>query len=425
MQSMPFADPSHASRSVLPAAPRSRGRIFGLVAALAAVVLPGVALAETGTALPQGYTPDVAAAPQVQVPQVQQANDPANDPAEEYADTDPSALTDFREPLAPYGNWVNDPTYGTIWVPDSTQVGPDFAPYQTSGRWATTDAGEWMWQSDYAWGAIPFHYGRWVWAGNYWGWIPGRTYAPAWVTWRVGDGGYLGWAPLPPSWYWGPGYAIGLGYVPYAAYCFVPSGYAFHGNLSAYVVRDRGLVQHAAASTHPYTPARPSMGGSHLGASPNHSAYRPASPSFAEAHVSASAAAHARSAPDARATAFSTRSSTAAARHAYAPNGGRSFQSARPQNAWHGNYSRSASPVRTGSPAGSPSLRTPTHAASPSFHSSAPSSHPSPSHYRSAPSYHGTPSSHAAPTHAGSTYRPPAVSRPTHVSGSHSGGRRR
>jgi hypothetical protein len=84
---------------------------------------------------------------------------------DDYADTDPSALTDFREPLAPYGQWVQDPTYGTIWVPDSAQVGADFAPYQTAGQWGMTDTGDWIWQSDYAWGYIPFHYGRWVWAG--------------------------------------------------------------------------------------------------------------------------------------------------------------------------------------------------------------------------------------------------------------------
>ena len=106
-----------------------------------------------------------------------------------------------------------------------------------------TDGGDWMWQSDYTWGYIPFHYGRWVWAGSYWGWIPGRRYAPAWVTWRVGEGGYIGWAPLPPAWYWSGGMAVGLWSVPYAAYCFVPTRYAFYGNVSSYVVRDRGMVQ--------------------------------------------------------------------------------------------------------------------------------------------------------------------------------------
>src|SRR4051812_13775773 len=50
-------------------------------------------------------------------------------------DTDPTALTDFREPLADYGAWTDDATYGTVWYPNTTVVGADFAPYQTSGHW--------------------------------------------------------------------------------------------------------------------------------------------------------------------------------------------------------------------------------------------------------------------------------------------------
>ena len=35
-------------------------------------------------------------------------------------------------------------------------------------------------------------------AGTGWVWVPGYTWAPAWVSWRYGDG-YAGWAPLPPD----------------------------------------------------------------------------------------------------------------------------------------------------------------------------------------------------------------------------------
>ena len=87
--------------------------------------------------------------------------------------------------------------YGRCWQPSGL---PDvWRPYYDSGHWVYTDAGLY-WQSDYPWGAIPFHYGRWVWAGdNYrWIWVPGYEYAPAWVFWRHADAdGYLGWAPLP------------------------------------------------------------------------------------------------------------------------------------------------------------------------------------------------------------------------------------
>ena len=30
-----------------------------------------------------------------------------------------------------------------------------------------------------------------------WCWVPGREWAPSWVSWRHGDG-LVGWAPLPP-----------------------------------------------------------------------------------------------------------------------------------------------------------------------------------------------------------------------------------
>src|SRR5260221_1504162 len=52
---------------------------------------------------------------------------------DDSADMDPAALSDFREPLVPYGTWVDDPTYGTVWVPSAEVVGPDFVPYFTAG----------------------------------------------------------------------------------------------------------------------------------------------------------------------------------------------------------------------------------------------------------------------------------------------------
>ncbi len=103
------------------------------------------------------------AAPQVQV-QVNvttDANAAVAVEGDEYSvDTDPSALTDFREPLEDYGTWSDDTTYGTVWYPDATVVGTDFAPYQTSGHWELDQNDDWMWVSDYDWGYIPFHYGR-------------------------------------------------------------------------------------------------------------------------------------------------------------------------------------------------------------------------------------------------------------------------
>ncbi|MGO8994134.1 MAG: DUF6600 domain-containing protein [Polyangiaceae bacterium] len=157
---------------------------------------------------------------------------------DEYADTDPSALSDFRGTLDPYGSWVDDPNFGTVWTPDPSVVGNDFAPYVTGGRWTYDDAQNWVWVSDYDWGWAPFHYGRWAYLGSSWGWIPGRQYAGAWVSWRQGYPGYdyLGWAPLPPRWGWRNGAAFGLGFNVRAPYVFCGTHDVFSTGLGGHLV---------------------------------------------------------------------------------------------------------------------------------------------------------------------------------------------
>ena len=87
------------------------------------------------------------------------------------------------------------PDYGYCWHP--TNVGDDWAPY-TDGYWAYTDGG-WTWVSYEDYGGIVYHYGRWAnIEGEGWVWVPGTTWAPAWVSWRSSDD-YVGWAPLPPE----------------------------------------------------------------------------------------------------------------------------------------------------------------------------------------------------------------------------------
>ncbi len=101
----------------------------------------------------------------------------------------------FYDELSPYGEWVQNPNYGYIWIPNA---GPYFSPYQTAGHWAYTNYG-WTWVSDYPWGWAPFHYGRWDRDPNFgWFWVPGHEWGPAWVTWRQCDG-YYGWAPIAPG----------------------------------------------------------------------------------------------------------------------------------------------------------------------------------------------------------------------------------
>lgn len=101
----------------------------------------------------------------------------------------------FYDQLSPYGEWIDYPNYGYVWVPNA---GPDFEPYATSGYWANTNYG-WTWVSDYPWGWAPFHYGRWDFVNRIgWIWIPGNEWGPAWVSWRRANG-YYGWAPLRPG----------------------------------------------------------------------------------------------------------------------------------------------------------------------------------------------------------------------------------
>ncbi len=106
----------------------------------------------------------------------------------------------FQAQLAPYGTWMQ--VGGVLcWRPDSAlRADPDWRPYYDMGRWVYTENG-WFWQSDYGWGDIPFHYGRWFRDPvQGWLWMPDYTWGPAWVCWRQAEAdACIGWAPLPPG----------------------------------------------------------------------------------------------------------------------------------------------------------------------------------------------------------------------------------
>ena len=81
------------------------------------------------------------------------------------------------------------PITATSGSPPSTI--PAWAPYTRNGHWVYANVG-WTWVSDEPWGWATYHYGRWVnLDGTGWCWVPGYTWAPAWVSWRYG-GGYCG-----------------------------------------------------------------------------------------------------------------------------------------------------------------------------------------------------------------------------------------
>lgn len=164
---------------------------------------------------------------------------PRNTASAQYADygenRDVSYQT-FYDELSPYGQWVDYPGQGYVWVPDA---GDDFRPYSTNGHWVWTDNYEWMWVSDYDWGWAPFHYGRWEQDDYYgWFWVPGYEWSPAWVAWRDG-GDYYGWAPIRPGINININFNIG-GYNPPNDYwCFAPRRYITSPRIYDYCVDRR------------------------------------------------------------------------------------------------------------------------------------------------------------------------------------------
>ncbi len=162
---------------------------------------------------------------------------PATDttaPADSYADEDPSALQDFHPELDPHGVWVDDPSYGTVWIPNATEVGSDFVPYVTAGHWVYGN--DYVWDSSYDWGWAPFHYGRWVpLNARGWGWVPGRQFAPAWVEWQVSNG-YVGWAPTAPHFIWRNGTPVAPEVAATEPYVFCPNAALFSPSPATQIV---------------------------------------------------------------------------------------------------------------------------------------------------------------------------------------------
>ena len=131
------------------------------------------------------------------------------------------------EDLDDNGSWRSDPEYGEVWVP---RVAAGWAPYR-EGHWAWISPWGWTWIDDAPWGFAPFHYGRWVYARNNWGWVPGPiavrpVYAPALVVFVGGPsfglsisfgggrgGGNVGWFPLGPREVYVPSYNASREYV--------------------------------------------------------------------------------------------------------------------------------------------------------------------------------------------------------------------
>jgi hypothetical protein len=127
--------------------------------------------------------------------------------------------------LGSNGSWVFASSFGGwCWRP---HVSAGWRPYN-NGYWRPSPGGILVWVSYDPWGWVPYHYGRWAYEGSYgWVWLPGASYAPAWVYWMYGPS-YIGWAPM--GWYdcYRPYYD--WAYRPYAR-----AGFEFGGGWSGRV----------------------------------------------------------------------------------------------------------------------------------------------------------------------------------------------
>ena len=160
----------------------------------------------------------------------------------------------FFDELSPYGDWILTRDHGWAWFP--RDVRPNWRPY-SDGRWVNSDYG-WTWASYEPFGWATYHYGRWAWDSRIgWLWVPGTVWGPAWVSWQHG-GGYVGWAPLPPS----VGYEIGIGLrfgrfdlsfgLQPDSYSFVSERSFLEPRLSGYLIptaRNGGIIYHTTNIT--------------------------------------------------------------------------------------------------------------------------------------------------------------------------------
>ncbi len=128
------------------------------------------------------------------------------------------------EDLNQYGTWVDDSSYGKVWIPRSVPSG--WAPYRT-GHWAYEQPWGWTWIDDQPWGFAPYHYGRWANREGRWMWLPPQrnvrpVYAPALVAFVGGvelsaalsrqSSAPVGWFPLGPREAYVPPYTTNRDY---------------------------------------------------------------------------------------------------------------------------------------------------------------------------------------------------------------------
>jgi hypothetical protein len=133
----------------------------------------------------------------------------------------PDQVRPYASSFDRYGSWRHESSYGYVWYPS---VSADWRPYYR-GRWVTLRPYGWTWVGSDPWAWPTHHYGRWGISAGVWFWIPGRSWAPAWVSWAYAPG-YVSWCPL--GWNNRPVLQIvnvnvyGRGHDPWRAWTVVP-----------------------------------------------------------------------------------------------------------------------------------------------------------------------------------------------------------
>jgi len=143
----------------------------------------------------------------------------------------PDEVRPYTSSFDQYGSWSYETSYGYVWYP---RVSVGWRPYY-HGRWATLRPYGWTWIGSDPWAWPTHHFGRWGISAGLWFWIPGRTWAPSWVSWAYAPG-YVSWCPL--GWNNRPIFAlhVGGGFNPWRAWTVVPRQHFGNGFVHARVV---------------------------------------------------------------------------------------------------------------------------------------------------------------------------------------------
>lgn len=129
-------------------------------------------------------------------------------PDEMFEVATPYGAVDFQEPGLYQVGYNDDGSASVSVLSGLAQVVGLAGSGQISkgdGNWMLDDSYGLTWVSNEPWGYAPYHYGRWVNAGERWYWVPDAAntqpaYAPALVAFLPATGAeQIGWVPLAPG----------------------------------------------------------------------------------------------------------------------------------------------------------------------------------------------------------------------------------